>query len=150
MRAAKLILTTLLLMLAGAARAESQSAQIDSIAESQIRGNVPAEKDFNRFMKRDLAAWFKVGNKPVRVEYELLRHKPTQVAVGSPKFYLWVRVYENGAFLEEDAVRVGAVERKFFVVINYFSRTEIERNPARLHKIMPQIVVEKINEKLGR
>ena len=65
----------------------------ESIAESQIRGNVPELKDFDRFFKRDLEAYFANPGKAVHVDYELLRATPTQVAVASPKFYAWVKVY---------------------------------------------------------
>jgi hypothetical protein len=122
----------------------------ESVAESQIRGNVPELKDFDRFFKRDLEAYFENPGKAVHVDYELLRATPTQVAVASPKFYAWVKVYEDGVLVEEGAVRVGAVEKKEFVVINYLTKEEIARDSERMHYLFPKPVVEKITEKIGK
>jgi hypothetical protein len=123
---------------------------MDGVRESQIRGNVPDDKDFDRFFKRDLEAYFKDSDKAVTVEYELLRKAPTQVGVGSPKFYAWVKVYENSVFLEEGAVRVGAVEKKEFVVIQYLPRSEIEKGSERMYQLFPASVIDKIKEKIGK
>src|SRR5438045_2576003 len=89
-----------LLMLVGSLVVACQSP-MDSIADSHIRANVPDEKDFDNFLKRDLAAYFKeLKKKDVVVEYELLRNGPTQSGIAFPKFYAWVRVKEDGNLLE--------------------------------------------------
>ena len=127
-----------------------QSIQTPSLSESHIRANVPDEKDFDRLMKKGLEEYFRNPEKVVTVDYELLRETPTQVAVGSPKFYVWVKVYENGAFLEEGAVRLGAIEKKEFAVIQYLSREDIERDPARMNYLFPKDAADKIREKMGK
>jgi hypothetical protein len=46
--------------------------------QSQVEANVPRAADFDRLMRRDLAAHFpEARNADVRVEYELLRPRPT-------------------------------------------------------------------------
>lgn len=146
----KMMFTALLLALTGAAMAACQSLRPESVSDSQIRGNVPEDADFDRFFKRDLEDYFKNPGKVVTVEYELLRKAPTQHAVSSPKFYAWVKVYEDGVFLEEGAVRVGAVEKKLFVVIQYLPRAEIEQGSERMNALFPDSVIEKIKEKVGQ
>jgi hypothetical protein len=140
----------LLLALAACSVATCQTSPRDEVRDSQIRGNVPDEQDFDSFFKRDLAAFFKDSDKAVTVEYELLRKAPTQAGVGSPKFYAWVKVYENSVFLEEGAVRVGAVEKKEFVVIQYLPKAEIESDSERMYKLFPPSVIDKIKEKIHK
>ena len=92
----QLIFASLLLLVWGCC-ASGQST-VDSIADSHIRANVPDEKDFDSFLRRDLASYFKeLKKKSVVVEYQLLRTGPTQSGTAFPKFYVWVRIKENGA-----------------------------------------------------
>jgi hypothetical protein len=106
------VVITILLILVNSSTVTCQSP-MDFIADSHIRANVPDEKDFDNFLRRDLAAHFKeLKKKEVVVEYELLRGGPTQSGTAFPKFYAWVRVKENGNLLEEGAVRIAAIEKK--------------------------------------
>ncbi len=69
-----------------------------AIEQSHIDGNVPAPKDFQSFLIRDLQKHFSsLLKKKVRVEYELLRDGPTQVGIAYPKYYAWVKIYGTGA-----------------------------------------------------
>ena len=52
--------------------------------------------------------------------------------------------------LEEGAVRVGAVEKKEFVVINYLTREDITRDPERMRYLFPKTAADKIMEKMGK
>jgi hypothetical protein len=109
----QLILASLLLLV-GACVASCQSIG-DSIAESHVRANVPEEKDFDSFLKRDLESYFKdLKKKNIVVEYQLLRDGPTQSGIAFPKFYCWVTIKENGVIVEDGAVRVAAMEKKRF------------------------------------
>ena len=147
----QMALLTLLLVLAGSAVAACQSSVIDSIADSHIRANVPEEEDFDRFLKRDLEAYFKESKKKdVVVEYELLRNAPTQSGTAFPKFYAWLKVKENGNLLEEGAVRVAAMERKRFGIYDYLTRADIERDPVKVYEVFPRAVGDKIKEKIGK
>ena len=123
--------------------------QGESIAESHIRANVPEEKDFDKFLKRDLEKYFKhTKQKPVTVEYELLRKEPTQSGIAYPKFYAWVTVRDGAAVVEQGAVRVAAVEKKSFDVTHFVSEAEIKRAPAALDEIFPLPVANKIRERV--
>lgn len=135
----------------GISTALAQSSTIDSIAESHIEANVPDEKDFDNFLKRDLAAYFKeqIG-KDVTVEYELLRKAPTQSGVALPKFYVWVQVKEKNNLIEEGAARLAAVEKKSFEITTFLKRADIERDVEQIYDVFPRLVGDKIKEKIGR
>src|SRR5688572_13387656 len=105
----KLSIAISLLLFGGVAIA--CATQGESIAESHIRGNVPDEKDFDKFLKRDLEKYFKdVKQKTVTVDYELLRKGPTQSGIAFPKFYAWVTVRDGAVVIEQGAIRVAAVD----------------------------------------
>jgi hypothetical protein len=145
----QLIFATLLLLVGGCT-AFCQST-VDSIADSQVRANVPDEKDFNSFLKRDLESYFKEQKKKsVVVEYQLLRNEPTQSGTSLPKFYLWVLIKENGALLEDGAVKVAAMEKKKFEILNYLARADIERDVEKVYQIFPRPVADKIKEKIAK
>ena len=149
MKKGQIIFVTVLLLF-GAGTAACQSVG-DAIADSHIRANVPDKKDFAAFLKRDLESYFKdLKKKDVVVEYQLLRDGPTQSGTSFPKFYVWVTVKENGTLLEDGAVRVAAMEKKRFEVINYLARVDIERDVQRLYQIFPRPVADKIKEKVGK
>jgi phenylpyruvate tautomerase PptA (4-oxalocrotonate tautomerase family) len=124
------------------------SSLLDSIRDSHVEANVPVEADFDAFLKRDLAEYFKDVGKSVEVEYELLRRGPTQSGVAFPKFYVWVVVKSEGKVVEEGAARVAAIEKKEFEVVNYYTREQIERDTERIYKVFPAEVGDRIKEKL--
>ena len=141
---------TILLMIVGGSVVACQSTT-DDIADSHIRANVPDEKDFDNFLKRDLVSYFKeLMKKDVTVEYELLRNGPTQAGIAFPKFYAWVSIKENGRLLEEGAVRLAAIEKKRFGVPNYLTKSDIERDPEKVYQVFPKPVGDKIRKKIGR
>ena len=120
-----------------------------SLAESHIRANVPDEKDFDKFLKRDLEKHFKgTKQKSVIVEYELLRDGPTQSGIAYPKFYAWVTVRDGATVVDQGAVRVAAVQKKFFDVTHFVSEADIKRAPAALDGIFPRPVADKIRERV--
>jgi hypothetical protein len=145
----QLILASLLLLVWGCT-ASCQST-MDSVADSHVRANVPDEKDFDSFLKRDLESYFKeLKKKSVVVEYQLLRNGPTQSGTAFPKFYIWVMIKENGALLEDGAVKVAAMEKKRFEVYDYLTRADIERDVERIYQIFPRPVADKIKEKIAK
>jgi len=145
----KLLLASLLLLVGGTA-VSCQSIG-ESIADSHVRANVPDEKDFDTFMKRDLEAYFKdLKKKNLVVEYQLLRDGPTQSGTAFPKFYCWVTIKENGSLLEDGAVRVAAMEKKRFGVHDYLARVEIEKDMDKVYQTFPRPVADKIKEKIGK
>jgi hypothetical protein len=123
----------------------------ESIADSHISANVPANAgDFDRFLKRDLQAYFLHSTgQPGDVEYSLLRDVPTQVGVADPKFYVWVRVSADAGATTEGAARVAAVERDHFEVLRFLTDAEMRADPALVRRIFPGPVYDRITEKLG-
>ena len=151
MKQIQLALLVMLLLMVGGSTVACQSSVIDSIAESHIDGNVPDEKDFDKFLKRDLAAYFKESTgKDVVVEYELLRNAPTQSGIAFPKFYAWVKVKEKDNLIEEGAVRLAAMEKKRFGVTDYLKRSDIEKDVEQVYKVFPRPVGDKIKERISK
>ncbi len=122
----------------------------ESIRESHINANVPAESDFDRFLQRDLKEFFKNAGASIVVEYELLRKEPTQSGVAFPKFYAWVVIKSGDKVVEEGAVRIAAIEKKEFEVVNYLMRADIERDTQTLYRLFPTEVADKVKEKLKK
>jgi hypothetical protein len=123
---------------------------VEQIAESHVDANVPAPTDFDRLMRRDLESYFgTMVDKPVVVEYELLRDGPTQSGVAYPKFYVWVRARTGEGGLSQGAVRLAAVERKEFQVTNYVPEADIRAHPDGIYQVFPGPVCEKIKNRLG-
>jgi hypothetical protein len=140
---------TLLLMLLCCSTLMCQSLG-ESIADSHIRANVPDEKHFDKFLKRDLERYFKdMERKPVTVQYELLRNGPTQTGIAYPKFYAWVTIRHHEGLVDEGAVRLAAVEKKRFDITDYISRADTERSPGTLDRIFPRPVADKIRERIN-
>lgn len=151
MKQVQITILVVFLLVVGSSTVACQSSVIDSIAESHIEGNVPDEKDFDNFLKRDLAAYFKEQTgKDVIVEYELLRNVPTQSGVAFPKFYAWVKVKAKDNLIEEGAVRLAAMEKKRFGITDYLKRADIERDVERVYKVFPRPVGDKIKEKISK
>jgi hypothetical protein len=143
-----LIAVSLLLIVAGIVVAFGQ-LQGESIADSHIRANVPDEKDFDKFLKRDLEQYFKETiQKTVTVEFELLRKGPTQTGIAYPKFYAWVTIRDGAKVIDQGAVRVAAVEKKHFDVIDFVSEADIKDAPLILDRIFPKPVANKIRERV--
>ncbi len=145
----KSLLFILLLMLSGVPALAQTQPLIAQIAESHIEGNVPNSEDFDSYMKRDLDAYFQsVTGKAVEIKFELLREGPTQTGIAYPKFYLWVKLFEKDALINEGAVRVAAIEKKGFDVTNLLGRKEIEQNPEAIYSVFPRQVGDRIKNKI--
>lgn len=114
---------------------------------SQIQGNVP--KHFDKLLKRDLTTYFQdLYKEVVTVEYELLRDIPTQVGVALPKYYIWVKIYAQKGLLDEGAVKVAAVEKTHFTVLNYLAIADLKKSPDRINQVFPLPVGNKIRSRL--
>src|SRR6059058_2549398 len=146
----KLSIAVSLVLFAGVVITYAQR-QGESIAESHIRANVPDEKDFDKFLKRDLEQYFKdTMQKTVTVEFELLRKGPTQTGIAYPKFYAWVTIRDGVKVIDQGAVRVAAVEKKHFDVTDFVSEADIKDAPMILDRIFPKPVADKIRERLAK
>lgn len=114
---------------------------------SHIQGNVPEQ--FDQLLKRDLITYFQdLSKQEVTVEYELLREIPTQVGVALPKYYIWVKIYSQKVLLDEGAVKVAAVEKTHFTVLNYLAIADLQKSPERINQVFPLSVGDKIRSRL--
>jgi hypothetical protein len=151
MKQTQIVSLVIFLLIAGSSTVARQSSAIDSIAESHIDGNVPDKKDFDNFLKRDLAAYFKKSmGKDVVIEYDLLRNAPTQSGVAFPKFYAWVKIKEKDNRVEEGAVRLAAMEKKRFEITDYLKQADIEQDVEQVYKVFPKPVGDIIKEKIRK
>lgn len=124
---------------------------LQPVAQSHIVGNVPSPPNFEAFLKRDLAAYFKPSKSSmVTIDYEMLRREPTQSAVSLPKYYLWMKIYRGKTLREEGAARVAAMEQKGFEVMDYFSKSELAKNPQQIDATFPTLIGDKIRSRIGR
>jgi len=124
---------------------------LEDVARSHIEANVPAQELFSSLLTRDLIAFFRVREPEItKVEYELLRAEPTQTGIAYPKYYAWVRVLKGKNVAEEGAVRLAAVERKQFDVLQFLGRTEINADPSAVAKLFPQPLVDGILKRAAK
>lgn len=114
------------------------------IAESHVDANVPQSKDFDAYMKRDLASFLCKGAQDCRVEYRMLREGPTQTGISYPKFYVWAVCFQQDKVLTQGAARIAAIDRQGFSVTNFLSRKEILDSPQQVEGIFPAPLVPKI------
>jgi hypothetical protein len=123
---------------------EAQTPQ-SNVAQSHIEVNVPSGSDFDRFLTRDLAAYFaQTFGAETRVEYALLRRGPTQTGISYPKFYAWVRILGANGKTQEGAVRIEAIEQKHFEMTHFLSTQQIQANPEGVSEVFPAALVSEI------
>jgi hypothetical protein len=123
---------------------------IRDIQQSHIDGNVPPEADFDRLLRRDLVAYFASPDGPAPdVSYELLRKGPTQTGIAYPKFYAWVSIRRAGRPTREGAVRLAAIDRQRFEIMQFVDQSEIRRDPSGLDQVFPPPVAAAIKARVG-
>jgi hypothetical protein len=118
------------------------------LQESHIDGNVPTERDFDKFMQRDLLAYFQTAvPSTTAVEWTLLRRAPTQSGVTYPKFYAWVKTSVTSSTGRQGAVRLAAVDRTHFEVTTFMSAEEVLANPIGVKAVFPSLLVESVQSR---
>ena len=144
------IFIILVIVFAIASVVYSQDGTLSAIQRSHIDANVPDEKDFDTFLRRDITAYVTDRNdKEVKVKIELLRDKPTQSGVALPKFYVWIeKSNASGEVIEEAAARIAAVEKKKFEVIQYYDKARILKEPDLMKGVFPDEVYQRILTKI--
>lgn len=143
-------MTTVLLALLLAGMQKDPTAPLWDAQRSHIEANVPAPADFDRFLRRDLEAYFRSRRGgSAQIKFEMLREGATQSGVSYPKFYVWAQVLGGDVVLEQGAVRVAAVERREFQVTDYLTATSLQADPSGMHKVFPAAVRERIKAKLN-
>ncbi len=120
-----------------------------SIAQSHVDANVPPSIDLDRFLRRDLEAYFGSTDDKVAVQYKLLRDGPTQTGAAYPKFYVWVEVKHGDGSSQQGAVRLAAIERKTFEVTDFVAETDIRTRRVDIYRVFPGPVCEAIKSRLG-
>jgi hypothetical protein len=138
------------LILLGCKKENNKTQQIyNEIAQSHIQGNVPDENNYDVFMERDLNKYFSNQySKEVNVEWEFLREGATQTGIAYPKYYLWVKIYDQTIFLSEGAVRLAAIDKKEFNITHFVDITDIKNQNIDIYSIFPQPVCDKIKLRL--
>ena len=148
-------IVTLLLVIAipMMAQAGSKSKRERILAEKKkhIEANVPEKTDFDAFLRRDLIKYFnETTGKKLKVDYELLKEKPFQTGKkypsAYPRFYLWIKLYENNTLVNKGAAKVAAIEKNRFEVISFADIKEIEKDDNSALTLYPVLVTTKILE----
>jgi hypothetical protein len=119
------------------------------VRESNVVGNVPEPQDFDRFLKRDLEAYFALpSGKRVTVTYELLRDGPSQAGAAYPKYYAWVEAFDGDKRTQSGVVRVGAVDKAYSYVTDYLTVDDIRRDPAHVQRMFGVDSYERIKKRM--
>ena len=87
---------------------------LGGISRSHVDANVPASKDFDVYLQRDLSAYFAQRyGAGTSVTFELLREAPTHSGTAYPKFYLWISGKSESTTFD-GAARVAAMNKELF------------------------------------
>ena len=118
------------------------------LQESHVDGNVPTMPDFDKFMQRDLLAYFQAAVPgTTSVEWVLLRRPPTQSGGAYPKFYAWAKASGNSSTPRQGAVRLAAVDRTHFEITTFMSAEDVLANPDGVGAVFPAPLVETVKSK---
>jgi len=118
------------------------------IRRSHVEANIPPASDFDTDLGRDLRAWFTLRQgSPAAVRFELLRREPTQSGVAYPKYYAWVEVQNASPPVVRGAVRVAAVARDRFEVLQFLPADEIRARPDAVQSVFPAALVPEISRR---
>lgn len=143
------VLGVALLSAASVALAQEPASAMRDIQRSHIDGNVPVARDFDSFLRRDVAAYFrgKLNIDTPEVAIELLRKGPTQSGVSLPKYYAWVVVKNDGNTVAEGALRLAAMDQDSFEVTHFFSTGDIKSMPDVVSSVFPAPLASVILER---
>lgn len=129
----------------GQSQGKSQEQSIFlNIHKSYLDANIPDQSKFDSLLARDLVGYFSQNSELVKVNWEFLRDGPTQSGTSYPKFYLWVKVYQNNKLLKEGAARIQAIEKTRFDVTDFVDLNQIKPKTKDIYSIFPGPVCEKI------
>jgi hypothetical protein len=118
------------------------------IQQGHVEANVPPNADFHGLLRRDLQDFFEhQGESFNRLEYELLRKEATQVGVGFPKFYVWIRLVRTSGVTIEGAARVASQDRTNFRVTDFVTQEQIAADPSMVSSIFPEEVANIIRRR---
>lgn len=106
-------------------------------------GGAPPSRQFDADLRRDLRSYFQGA----AVAYELLRDEPLQSGIAHPKYYAWVRATAPDGAIREGAVRVSAVDRTHFEVMDFITADAIRANPDAVEQIFPAPLCPGIRER---
>ena len=129
--------------------AQAPESVLSDIQRSHVEGNVPSARDFESFLQRDVAAYFRSVKrvKNPEIALELLRKGATQSGVASPKYYAWVVVRNQGQAVAEGALRLAAIDRARFEVTDFLSKDDIKSTPSVVSATFPAPLVAGILER---
>ena len=131
MARALLFVLAAVLLCAGCSRESSRAAV-----------NAPSE-EFDAALRRDLRSYFQGA----AVAYELLRDERAQGSIAHAKYYLWVRATAPDGQIREGALRVIAVDKTHFEVMDFITADAIRANPDAVEQIFPAPLCPAIRER---
>lgn len=117
-----------------------------NIHKSYLDANIPDQSKFDSLLARDLVGHFSEISELAEVHWVFLREGPTQSGTSYPKFYLWVKIYENNKLLKEEAARVQAMEKTRFSITDFVDFDDIKNRSKDIYSIFPVLVCEKIEQ----
>lgn len=121
-----------------------EARQIQDPQAAHIAAHVPDPDDFDTFLQRDLRAF--LGDRAgERLDFDLLRDRPTQSGLSYPKFYLWVRTGSTSG-----AMRAAAIDRHHFEVTDFVDRNAILNGEPDLAAIFPAALVGPIRARAAQ
>ena len=120
---------------------------VAAISSSHVEANAPKGELFDQYLKRDITAYFCNEQTDCRVDYAYLREGATQSGVSYPNYYLWVKCFTKEELKTEGAVRVEAVDQKYFRVTDFLSAKQIAASPEEVERIFPFALVDRIEHR---
>lgn len=96
------------------------------VSRTYLDAHVPAPEQFDGLLERDLLDWARATHgHHVRIEYRLLREKPTHVGTGHVWYFATVDVLDGGAARRSYLMRLIAQDRTEFAIYEALERTSI-------------------------
>ena len=115
---------------------------------SYIKENVPPASEFDKLLQRDLLEYFRSNGLPEsdEVKASLLHDQPSQSGVADPKYYVWVQIYSAGKQLEQGAVKVAAIKKQKFYIMDYVTQAQIRNGSVQIENIFPSALLPRVRQ----
>lgn len=146
-----LLMWTMLLVtcsVTGMAPAQTQSGS----RQLRLDSDMPQQPSVTPFLQRDLLSYFRRSgfSSATLVDTTLLRNVPTQTGVAAPKYYAWVQVKSGTAVLTQGAVRIAAIEKNQYEVLDFLTAQQIKGNRDAVAKVFPAALMPALLEQASK
>ena len=110
------------------------------LQQSHVQANSPEPAQFHALLKRDLNSYFAAKYKQkFTLQYEMLRHGPTQCGAAYPKYYVWITLRFAQSSIG-GAVRVAAIDKVKFQITDFVSADQIRKRPTDIETVFPALL----------